>query len=349
MRRNLVLEARSIGRDRTLAHNRTADDKRRTLLLGIGGREGFADLLYVMAVDGDDVPAPRLVFHRYVLGIHLIDLGRKLNVVRVVVHDQIVHPQVAGDAAHALRHLLLDTAVGDVGIGLVGLPLPETSREEPLGDRGAQRHGMPLAQRTRRILHTVQHVHFGMARRDAAPLPQVTQILHRIGSGQRESRVEHRRHVSRIEEETVPERIIHLIRIVAEEFGVKYCHEVRAAHCAAGMSRFGFLDHRCRQDTDVVCNAREFGFSNHKRLYAFIFFMYWPHSPGRHSAPIPDESAEYAQLGPLPAENIWKRRTKPKISFCSFGSNERDCTPVPRRSPAFGGTNLIQIRSIRPA
>ncbi|EDS03242.1 hypothetical protein ALIPUT_02783 [Alistipes putredinis DSM 17216] len=81
--------------------------------------------------------------------------------------------------------------------------------------------------------------------------------------------------------------------------------------------------------------------------------MYWPHSPGRHSAPIPDESAEYAQLGPLPAENIWKRRTKPKIfllsSFCSFGSNERDCTPVPRRSPAFGGTNLIQIRSIRPA
>ena len=177
---------------------------------------------------------------------------------------------------------------------------------------------MPLAQRTRRILHTVQHVHFGMARRDAAPLPQVTQILHRIGSGQRESRVEHRRHVSRIEEETVPERIIHLIRIVAEEFGVKYCHEVRAAHCAAGMSRFGFLDHRCRQDTDVVCNAREFGFSNHKRLYAFIFFMYWPHSPGRHSAPIPDESAEYAQLGPLPAENIWKRRTKPKIFLPSF-------------------------------
>jgi hypothetical protein len=58
VRRNLVLEARSIGRDRTLAHNRTADDKRRTLLLGIGGREGFADLLYVMAVDGDDVPAP---------------------------------------------------------------------------------------------------------------------------------------------------------------------------------------------------------------------------------------------------------------------------------------------------
>lgn len=249
---------------RTLAHDRTADDKHRTLLFGIGSRKSFADLLYVMAVDGDDVPAPRLVFHRYVLGIHLIDLGRKLNVVRIVVHDQIVHPQVAGDAAHALRHLLLDTAVGDVGIDLVGLPLPETSRKEPLGDRGAQRHGMPLAQRTRRILHTVQHVHFRMARRDAAPLPQITQILHRISSGQCESRVEHRRHVSRIEEETVPEGIIHLVRIVAEKFGVKYSHEVRAAHCAAGMSRFGFLDHRRRQDADVVCNAREFGFSNHK-------------------------------------------------------------------------------------
>ena len=148
MRRNLVLEARSIGRDRTLAHNRTADDKRRTLLLGIGGREGFADLLYVMAVDGDDVPAPRLVFHRYVLGIHLIDLGRKLNVVRIVVHDQIVHPQVAGDAAHALRHLLLDTAVGDVYVCLVGHPFTETGYQKTFGDSCSDGHGMSLTQRT---------------------------------------------------------------------------------------------------------------------------------------------------------------------------------------------------------
>ena len=88
------------------------------------------------------LPAPGFVFHGHVLGVHLIDLGRELDVVRIVVHDEVAQPQMPCDASHALRDLLFDGAVGDVGIGLVRHPLAEAGRHEPLRDGGAQRHGM---------------------------------------------------------------------------------------------------------------------------------------------------------------------------------------------------------------
>ena len=256
--RNLVLETLPGGTFGTLAHDRTADDERRTLRFALGGDERLADLVDVVSVDRQHVPTPCLVFHGHVLGHHLIDLRRELDVVRVVVHHEVRQAQMAGDAAHALRNLLLDGAVRDIGIGLVRHPLAEARGHETLRDGGAQSHGVPLPQRARGVLHAAQHVHLGVARRHAAPLAQRLQILGRIMSRQRQRRIEHRRHVARIEEEAVTVGISHIVGIVAQEFREEHRDEIGTAHSAAGVARLRLFDHCCRQDADVVGYARQF-------------------------------------------------------------------------------------------
>ncbi len=231
--RHHALVAGSVGRHGPLAHRRATDNQGRTLGLGQCGLQRGTQGVDVMSVRRLDTPAPGTVFHGDVLRIHLIDAGRELDVVGVVIHDQVVQTQVAGDAAHALRNLLLDGTVRNVGIGLVSHPLAETGHQETLGDCGAQRHGVSLSQRTRRILDTAQHVHLGMSRRDAAPLPQVLQILDGEISGERQCGIEHRRHVSRIQEEAVAERMVHAGGVVVQKLGIEQVDEVGTAHGTA--------------------------------------------------------------------------------------------------------------------
>ena len=256
--RDFVFETLSGGAFGALAHDGMADDERRTLGLALGGDQRLADLIDVMPVDRQHVPAPRLVLHGHVLGHHLVDLRRELNVVRIVVHHEVRQAQMAGDAAHALRNLLLDGAVRNIGIGLVRHPLAETGGHEAFRNGGSQRHGVALSQRSRRILHAAHHVHLRVPRRHAAPLAQRLQIFGRIVPGQRERRIEHRRHVARIEEETVAVGIRHIIGVVTQELGEEHRDEIRAAHSAAGMPRLGLLDHRGRKDADIIGNARKF-------------------------------------------------------------------------------------------
>ena len=274
VRRDLVLVARSVGGYGALAHRRAADDERRTLRLGIGGDERSAELVDVVSVDRQHVPAPRLVLHRHVLAVHLVDLGRELDVVRIVVHDEVRKPQVTGDAAHALRDLLLDGAVRDVGIGLVRHPLAEARRHEAFGDGCAQRHGMPLTQRARGVLHAAHHIRLRVAGRHAAPLPQRLQIVDRIVTGERQSRIEHRRHVTRVEEEPVAERIRHVRGIVAQELGIEHGDEVGTAHRAAGMARLGPFHHRGRQNADVVGDTLQFGIGRHNLIRKVNFSLH---------------------------------------------------------------------------
>ena len=256
--RDLILEAlpgRALG---ALAHDGMADDERRTLRFALGGDQRFTNLVDIVSVDRQHVPAPCFVFHGHVLGHHLVDLRRKLDVVRVVVHHEIRQAQMAGNAAHALRNLLLDGAVGNIGIGLVRHPLAEAGGHEALRNGSAQRHGVPLTQRTRGVLHTAHHVHLGVPRSHAAPLAQRLQVLGRIAARQRQRRIEHRRHVARIEEEAVPVGISHIIGIVTQEFREEHRNEIGTAHRAAGVSRLRLFDHCGRQDTDIIGHAREF-------------------------------------------------------------------------------------------
>ena len=264
VRRNLVLETRTVGGQRTLAHRRATDDERRPLRLGIRRRERPSDGVDVVTVDREDVPTPCLVFHRDVLGVHLVDLRRELNVVRIVIHDEVREPQMSRNAAHSLRNLLLDRTVRDVGVGLVRHPLAEACDHETLGNRSAQRHRVALSERSRGVLHTAQHVNLGMARRRTAPLAQRLQLLDGVVAGKRQRSVKHGRHVARIEEEPIAVGVVHACGIVAQEFGVEHRDEIGAAHSAAGVPRFRLFDHRGRQNTDVVGDTRNLGVRRHR-------------------------------------------------------------------------------------
>lgn len=123
--------------------------------------ESLTDFGGIVAVDTDDAPAPSLVLGHDILGRNLLDLGRKLDIVRVVEHDQVAQPEMPGDAADALRNLFLNTAVGDERVGLVRHPVAEASYEKTLGDRRTQSHRMALPQRARGILNPAVEIDLG--------------------------------------------------------------------------------------------------------------------------------------------------------------------------------------------
>ena len=252
VRRNLVREVFAFFADGAFAHQRMAYDQRRFFGFGDRAVQRLADFGGVVAVDADDVPAPRFVFGHDVFGRNFVHFRRKLDVVRVVEHDHVAQTQMAGDTAHALRHLFLNTAVGDEHVGFMRHPFAEAGYQKAFGDRCAQRHRMSLAQRTRRVFDTAGDVHLGVSRRRAAPLTESGQFVHFEITCQRQHRIQHRGHVARIEEKTVAERVTRVFGIVVQVFRIENVYEIGTAHCAAGMSRLRFLHHGGCEDTDVI-------------------------------------------------------------------------------------------------
>ena len=163
-----------------------------------------------------------------------------------------MQPEVPSQSADALRDFLFDTAVGDVGVRLVGHPFAEAGHHEAFGDGGAEGHGVSLPQRAGGVLDTVLHVALGMAGGVAAPLAEVLQLRERHESSCGQHAVEHGRHVTGIEEEAVAIGIVGPLGVVVQELGKEHVDEVSAAHGTAGVSGFGFFHHRCGQNPDVV-------------------------------------------------------------------------------------------------
>jgi len=62
---------------------------------------------------------------------------------------------------------------------------------------------MSLSQRTGSVFDAAHDVAFGVSRSGAAPLAEFFQLIQCEFAYQRQCGIEHRRHVSRVEEETV--------------------------------------------------------------------------------------------------------------------------------------------------
>ena len=163
-----------------------------------------------------------------------------------------MQPEVPSQSADALRDFLLDAAVGDVGVRLMGHPFAEASHHEAFGDGGAEGHGVSLPKRAGGILDAVLHVALGVAGGVAAPLAEILQLRERHESSCGQHAVEHGRHVSGVEEEAVAVGIVRPLGVVVQKLGKEYVDEIGAAHGATGVSGSGFFDHRCGQDPDVV-------------------------------------------------------------------------------------------------
>ena len=250
--RNQILAARSISTDCALAHHGLTNDQRRTLLLVVSRLQCLTNLIFRVAVDAYHSPAPSLVLSYNILSINLLNRCRELNIVGIVVHNQIVQTEVAGQTTDTLRNLLLNTTVRDVGVGLVSSPLAKACCNESLSNSRSNSHRVALTQRTRRVLDTACHIQLRVAGGYATPLTELTQLVHREMTCQCQHTVQHRRHMTRIQEETIAERISRIVGIVTQKLRIEHIDEIGTTHCTTRVSRFGFFDHCGSQYSYVI-------------------------------------------------------------------------------------------------
>ena len=103
MRRHLILKrATALLVDRSLCHQRMTDDERGLALDRYRTIESTTDLLRVIAIDVEDLPAPGAILHRHVLAIHLVYTGGELHLVGIVKHDQVIQPKVTRQTTGSL-------------------------------------------------------------------------------------------------------------------------------------------------------------------------------------------------------------------------------------------------------
>ena len=238
----------------TFTHDTLTDNQRRTLFFCFGCIQRFANLFAVVTVDFNDVPVPCTVFHGRVFGRYILGFGRKLDVVGVVEHDQVVQTEAACNTACALGDFFLNASVGNICVdSLFGKSrITGTCGQELGSDGGTYGKHVSLSQRTGSVFDATHYVYFGMARGGGAPLAQLFQFIQCELTDKRQLGIEHGSHVAGVEEETVSSFPFRISRVVLQKFRVQYIDEIGTTHCTARVTGFGFFNHGRSQDTDVV-------------------------------------------------------------------------------------------------
>ena len=116
---------------------------------------------------------------------------------------------------------------------------------------------MSLTEGAGSIFHTVHHVHLRMSGSDAAPLAELLQVIKSVTACTRQYGIEHRRHVTRVEEETVTSLPARVLRVIYEKFREKHIDEIGTAHSTARVSRLSLFHHRDREYAYVICRTIE--------------------------------------------------------------------------------------------
>ena len=133
-----------------LAHNALADNQRRLALHLLGCLDGAANLGGVISIDLEHLPTEGAVLGCGILVEDFLGLGRELDVVGVVEHNEVVEAQNRSDACATLADLFLDTAIRDVCVD--GLLLERrvacVSCKELCCDSGAYCENVALSERT---------------------------------------------------------------------------------------------------------------------------------------------------------------------------------------------------------
>ena len=86
----------------TLTHDALTDDEGRLAFYLLCSLDGRTDLGCIVTIDFDDLPALCAVLGSSVLSHYLLGLGRELDVVAVIEHDEVVQAQHAGDTGSTL-------------------------------------------------------------------------------------------------------------------------------------------------------------------------------------------------------------------------------------------------------
>ena len=162
----------------TTTHDGLADDEGRLTYRSLGFAKSLTDRFGAATIDLDDVPAPSLVLSSYIFAVNLLDGGRELDIIGIIVHDEVVEPKVSSDTTSPLRDLFLYPPVGDIGVDRLTHDPAKTVSEELSCDGCPYGEGVTLAERTRGILYTTQDIDLRVPRRRATPLAELLQLLH---------------------------------------------------------------------------------------------------------------------------------------------------------------------------
>ena len=252
----------SVSLEGTLAHYALAYYETWLAFYRQGLVKGLTYLHGIVAADLEDLPAEGAVLGGRILVHDLPGLGRELDVVGVVEHYEVVQSEHRRHPGAALADFLLYAAVRNIGIYLLfrEARIACVGREE-LG-RNGRSYGkdVALAERARGVLDAADHVEFRMSRGRGTPLAQGSEFIESELAAETKLGIEHRSHVSRIEEETVTGLPVRVFRIVPEILGIEDIDEVRSAHRSARMAGLGFFDCcRCKY-ADVVRRTIEKGY-----------------------------------------------------------------------------------------
>ena len=126
--------------------------------------------------------------------------------------------QIAGNTSGALAYFFLNAAVGDESIRLVSPSLAKALHKEAFGYGTANGHYMTLSQRTAAVFHSFARVQLRVARCGGTPQTELLKLVDGIKSAHAQHRVEHRRHVARVQEEAVARYPQRIARIIDQEF-----------------------------------------------------------------------------------------------------------------------------------
>ena len=226
----------------TLALDRARDDHRRPALRLLGLRVRALDLLDVVTVDLDRVPAegPRALDvhlgvpadHRLAALAEPVDVDDRGQVVELVVRRVL-----EGLPHRALRHLTVAAQHPDAGGQAVELLCSEAH---------AHADWQTLSERAGR------HIHPGDERRwmsfeDAAELAVREQLLVVDHAGRAKDRVEERRGVPLREDQAVVGRVLRVVEVVAEMARDEHSHQVGCGHPRGRVPRL-----RCGRGADRV-------------------------------------------------------------------------------------------------
>ena len=102
MSRYFVFVVTLVGTHGTFTHDGTTDDQGRTLGFGFRFVQSLAYFIYIVSVDADHFPTPCFIFHSDIFSRYFFYGCRKLDVVGVVKHDQVIQSQCSGNTTGAL-------------------------------------------------------------------------------------------------------------------------------------------------------------------------------------------------------------------------------------------------------
>ena len=230
------------------------NDQRRPLGDALRVRDRRIDRVEIVAV-GDVLDMPAVGFEALRRVVREGEVGGPVDsdAIVVVESDQLAELQVTGERGGFVRDALHQVAVGRQKVRVViddRVPRPvEQRRQLRLGNRHADGVARALPERSCRCFDARRDAVLGVARRAAAPLPELLDVLERevvAGQIQQRARVAGRQH------ETVAIGPLRVRRVIAQMPLPQHPREGRQRHRGAGVPRIRLLHRVHRQRADGV-------------------------------------------------------------------------------------------------